>query len=391
MTAYKTAFYNRSMPQIFDVCIRGAGVVGHTLALLLARERLRVALVEDPVPQRVDIRAYALNAASRQLLQSLRSWPDPVHATAITQMQVRGDQDGEVVFDATDQGVDALAWIVDVPALEARLAEAVRYQPQVERVSAPVPATLTAICEGRASPTRTEWGVQFDVQPYAQHAIATRLLCELPHGQRAWQWFSEGSILAFLPLNGPEGRSVAAVWSVPTEQVPGLLALDDESFAQHLQAASGGALGELRSSSARTAWPLQLAQARQWCGPVAAPDGTGAQTSAQSWVLAGDAAHNVHPLAGQGLNLGLGDVEGLARVLGAREDWRSLADVRLLRRYERQRKAEIFPLGLATDGLQQLFSRTEPPLQLLRNWGMNHFERSGVLKNWMAHRAMDSH
>lgn len=375
------------MPQTFDVCIRGAGVVGHTLALLLARERLRVALVEGPPAQRVDVRAYALNAASRQLLQSLRSWPDPVHATAVTRMQVRGDQDGEVLFDAADQGVDALAWIVDVPALETRLAEAVRYQPQVERVSAPVPAALTAICEGRASRTRTEWGVEFDVQPYPQHAIATRLTCEFPHGQVARQWFSQGSILAFLPLDGAEGNSVAVVWSVPAQQVPDLLALDEDSFAQHLQAASGGVLGELRLSSARAAWPLQLAQARHWCGPV----GHGATAGAHSWVLAGDAAHNVHPLAGQGLNLGLGDVQGLARVLSAREDWRSLADVRLLRRYERQRKAEIFPLGLAMDGLQQLFSRTEAPLQLLRNWGMNNFERSGLLKNWMTQRAMDSH
>lgn len=164
------------MAKTFDICIRGAGVVGRTLALLLARERLRVALVAAPAPAVAptgDVRAYALNAASRQLLESLRSWPDPAHATAVTQMQVFGDQGGAVHFDAATQGADALAWIVDVPALEARLAEAVRYQPQVEVVPEPVPAALTAVCEGRASRTRSEFGVDFEVTAYEQHAIAT--------------------------------------------------------------------------------------------------------------------------------------------------------------------------------------------------------------------------
>ena len=375
------------MPQNFDVCIRGAGVVGHTLALLLAREKLRVALVTSPPPTGPDVRAYALNGASRQLLQALRCWPDPIDATAVTRMQVCGDQDGEVLFDAAAQGVDALAWIVDVPALETRLAEAVRYQPQVERVAAPVPAALTAICEGRASSTRAELGVEFHITPYAQHAIATRLVCELPHGQMARQWFSQDSILAFLPLDGERGNSVAVVWSVPAQQAPALLALDDEAFAEHLYAASQGALGNLRLSSPRAAWPLQLAQAQRWCGAMA-PNG---QDGEGSWVLAGDAAHNVHPLAGQGLNLGLGDVQALAQVLSERPDWRGLGDLRLLRRYERQRKADILPLGLVMDGLQQLFSRPEAPLQSLRNWGMNSFESSGLLKNWITQRAMGTH
>ena len=121
------------MAHTFDICIRGAGIVGRTLALLLARERLRVALVAPPAiqPPATDVRAYALNTASRTLLESLRSWPDPEHATAVTRMQVQGDQGSTVHFDAATQGADALAWIVDVPALEQRLAEAVRYQPQV--------------------------------------------------------------------------------------------------------------------------------------------------------------------------------------------------------------------------------------------------------------------
>ena len=110
----------------------------------------------------------------------------------------------------------------------------------------------------------------------------------------------------------------------------------------------------------------------------------------RSWVLAGDAAHTVHPLAGQGLNLGLADAQALAGVLHGRDYWRSVADMRLLRRYERERKTALLPMGLATDGLQQLFSRQEARWQTLRNWGMKGFERSGALKNFVAQQAMGS-
>ena len=372
------------MAQSFDICIRGAGVVGRTLALLLARERLSVALVANPAGPATgsDVRAYALNAASRSLLEGLRTWPDAHHATPVARMEVAGDQDGRVVFDAATQGTDALAWIVDVPALEARLQDAVRFQPLVEMVTEPVAAPLTVVCEGRASRTREEFGAQFDVTPYPHHAIATRLECEHPHGQVARQWFApDGSILAFLPLDGPQGHGVAVVWSVQPALAQELQALDDESFARRLLAASQGTLGALRTRGARVTWPLQYAQARHWCGALVGQQGA-------SWALAGDAAHNVHPLTGQGLNLGLGDVQALAQVLAQRETWRSTGDLRLLRRYERQRKTALLPMGLTTDGLQRLFSLPQPPWQLLRNWGMLGFDRSGPLKEWMARQAM---
>ena len=372
------------MAQTFDVCIRGAGVVGRTLALLLARERLRVALVTPPAgaPQVADVRAYALNAASRALLESVRAWPDEAHATAVLQMQVQADQDGMVRFDAAQQGSGALAWIVDVPALEARLQEAIRYQPLVEQVTEPVAAPLTVVCEGRASRTRDEFGVEFDITPYAQHAIATRLACERPHGQVARQWFlPDGSILAFLPLDGAQGNSVAVVWSVPQDQAAHWLQMDEAGFTQHLQGASRDSLGTLQQTGPRASWPLQQARAHHWCGALPGQSGMG-------WALAGDAAHNVHPLAGQGLNLGLGDARALARVLHERAAWRSVGDLRLLRSYERERKAALLPMGMAMDGLQQLFTRRESALQTLRNWGMKGFERSGPIKAWVARRAM---
>lgn len=377
----------RDMAQTFDVCIRGAGIVGRTLALLLARERLRVALVAAPQSSTPlsDIRAYALNSNSKQLLESLRTWPDAQHATPVTHMEVHGDVDGSVHFDATAQGVDALAWIVDVPALEQRLSEAVRYQPQVEVVSTPVEAPLTAICEGRASATRTEFGVDFDVTPYGQHAIATRIRCEHPHGQVARQWFSAQGILAFLPIEGADGHSVAVVWSVAQSEVAQWQNADESTFVQALSEISQNSLGDLSLAGPRMTWPLQQAVAKRWCGAF---PGTAHTTPPTSWVLAGDAAHNVHPLAGQGLNIGLADVQALSRILSRRDDWRSTGDLKLLRRYERERKADLAPLGLAMDGLQQLFTRPEAPLQALRNWGLRSFERSGLLKDWTARQAM---
>lgn len=384
------------MAQSFDVCIRGAGVVGRTLSLLLARERLRVALVPGPAPAAAgpDVRAYALNAASRGLLESVRSWPDAEHATPVLRMDVHGDMGGEVTFDAQRHpATDALAWIVDVPALEARLADAVRFQPQVEVVDAPVQAALTVVCEGRASRTREEFGVHYDEVPYGQHAVATRLRCGRPHGQVARQWFLPDGILAFLPLEGPGGNSVAVVWSVRQDEAQRLLAMEPTDFEQRIHAASQDMLGPVTLDAPRAAWPLQQARADRWCGPMPAaaggpPPAKAKAAPSRSWVLAGDAAHAVHPLAGQGLNLGLADAQALARVLRERDYWRGVADLKLLRHYERERKAALLPMGWAMDGLQQLFSRNEGPVPWLRNWGMRGFERSGLLKDWVTRQAM---
>ena len=300
---------------------------------------------------------------------------------AVQAMLVQGADGAALRFDAGAQGVEALNWIVDVPALEARLAEAVRYQPLIEERAEPVAAPLTVVCEGRASQTREALGVAFDVTPYPQHALALRLRCAEPHGQAARQWFEEGRILAFLPLGGPDGREVAVVWSVPADELPALQALDDAALADRLYAASHGALGALTVSSPRASWALQLARAARWVGPVPGQPG-------QSWALAGDAAHAMHPLAGQGLNVGLADVAELARVLAAREYWRPLSDLKLLRRYERARQADVRLMQGVTDGLQQLYWRQESWLALARNWGLRGFNASGPLKHWLARQAM---
>lgn len=371
------------MTQLLDICIRGSGIVGRTLALLLARERLRVGLVQHPTPDagsptQPDVRAYALNAKSRALLESVRCWPDAQHATEVLNMQVKGDDGGEVNFSASELHVPGLTWIVDVPVLEKQLADAVRFQPHIEVLSEPKPAKLTIICEGKTSSTRKEFGVDFDVKPYPQHAIAARLTCEIPHGQTARQWFSQGEVLAFLPMDGPQGNSLSLVWSVHESRVQALLNDSESDFCQQLAIVSEGSLGQLSLSSERVAWPLQMARAERWAG---VHDG-------KTWALAGDAAHNVHPLAGQGLNLGLADVAALAQVVHEREYWRAVGDEKLMRRYERSRQADVLATSAAMDSLQQLFSRQGGAWQSARNWGMNGFERSGLLKQWIARQAM---
>ena len=371
----------------FDICIRGAGIVGRTLALHLAQQRLRVALVAAPVnPEahsgsgmaQTDVRAYALNQGSRVVIEAVRCWPDDHAATAVRSMQIQGDDGGRVSFSAQDQGAAALNWIVDVPALEAKLSEAVGFQSNIEVFSTPQCAALTIVCEGKASITRQEFGVEFESIPYDQWALAARVRCTQAHHQTAYQWFDRGEVLAFLPMGGVDGNLCAVVWSTAAERTRTLLAMEEPEFCNALASASHGLAGEITLASVRSAWPLQQAQACRWSG----------KNAGGAWVLAGDAAHNVHPLAGQGLNLGLADVAQLVQVLGNRPYWRDLGDTTLLRKYERARKADIGAIANTGNALQTLFAHPHPVVQSLRNLGMNGFERSGPIKQWVARRAM---
>lgn len=376
-----------------DICIRGAGIVGRSLALLLAGERLRVRLVQTPPPHPKvpDVRAYSLNTAAKQLLEDLRCWPESPAVTPVRAMQVFGDENGELQFQAAEQGASELNWMVDVPVLEEQLAAAVRFQPLIEVADSPAPAPLTIVCEGRASQTRAELGVQFEVQHYPHHAVAARLQCEQPHQGTAYQWFRFGAtpglhapqaeILALLPLGGEGGDEVALVWSAHPARSAELAALDATAFAHELEQACGLSLGHMQLSSERAVWPLQLARASRWIGLLPG-------TTDQAFALAGDAAHAMHPLAGQGLNVGLGDVAELVKVIREKEFWRPLSDTKLLRRYERARQADVLAMGMLTDGLQRLFAHPHPTLQLLRNRGMQGFDRLTPLKRWMTRHAM---
>lgn len=365
-----------------DVCVRGAGAVGASLALALSRQGLRVALQAGPARPAgaPDVRAYALNAASVALLRELRVW-DALPADAATpvhDMRIEGDaKPGALHFSAWQQAVDALAWIVDAAALEEALDAALRFAPHVQRVAgdAEVAAPLTALCEGKFSSTRQRLGVAFEMHWYGQRAIAARLVAGRPHQGTARQWFRSPDILALLPFDRPErGRSYGLVWSLPEARCTELMALAPAAFEAALNDATGGAAGPLVLGSERAAWPLGIGRATRFSGP--------------GWVLLGDAAHVVHPLAGQGLNLGLADVQALAAVLAAREGWRSLGDERLLARYARQRLGPTQAMATVTDGLLHLFAPPNPWLRELRNRGLSLVDHLPLAKRWLAGRAL---
>lgn len=370
--------YNAVMT-VHDIVVRGAGAVGMAAALALSRQGLKVGLVAAPAHSGPDVRAYALNAASVALLDSLKVWDAlPADArTAVHDMRVEGDAPGAVLeFSAWSHGVAELAWIVDAAELEAALQAAVRFAPHVSAAGEDAEAPLQLLAEGRDSATRQRLGVRMPRQAYGQRGVAARLVSDQAHAGQARQWFRSPDVLALLPLDRPQpGSSFGLVWSVPDGQADALMALSDAAFEQALMDATGGAAGGLRLRGPRAQWPLLLARAEEVCGA--------------GWALLGDAAHLVHPLAGQGLNLGLADVAALGRVLAAREPWRALGDPRLLRRYAREREGPTRAMGQVTDGLLQLFASGQPLVKELRNRGLSLVNALGPLKRALTARALD--
>ena len=361
-----------------DVAVAGGGVVGAACALALARAGLDVALVEArPVPrwlaEQPDLRVYALAPDNAALLDALGVWPQVVRARAQPYRKMRvWDAGGgdELAFDAATLARDELGWIVENGLLVDRLwAALVAAGVQVhcparvqgmEQDEAGVrlqlddgtrlEARVAVAADGGASELRRLAGLDVDAHDYGQRGVVAFIETADPHQETAWQRFLPTGPLALLPFT--QGRS-SIVWTLPEAEAQRVLALDDAAFALELTDASAARLGRAQPVSERAAFPLRRQLVRQ-------------QVAGRVLVL-GDAAHVVHPLAGQGVNLGLRDVAALrAEVESAqarRVDW---ASAHRLQRWARRRRSDNTVSAYAFEGINRLFSNADPLAVLAR-------------------------
>lgn len=396
------------MKRDFDVVVAGGGMVGAALAALLASRpetsRLRIALLE-PKPAAppaagdpLDLRVSALSRASQRLLERTGAWPavlargaSPYRRMVVWDAADRPDGPGAIHFDAAELAEPDLGHIVENRGVQAALLECARERgvkllpsgvasvatggdaalvttPEDRRLS----CALLIGADGHDSAVRRLAGIDTRGWAYDQQGIVAHLATGRPHQETAWQRFLTGGPLALLPL--ADGR-VSLVWTVPATDAQALAALDDEAFGRRATEASGDVLGALTPTTPRAAFPLRLMHALEYTRPRLA--------------LVGDAAHAVHPLAGQGVNLGFMDAAALAQVLGealaAGED---IGEQTVLRRYERWRKAENLPAMALMDGLQRLFGSDLPLLAWARRAGLAFADRADPLKRNLIRRAM---
>ncbi|OZI41935.1 UbiH/UbiF family hydroxylase [Bordetella genomosp. 4] len=378
------------------IVICGAGIVGLASALALARRGQRVTLLAPPAtvpaasPDVYHPRVYAISPASQRFLAELGVW-DAMPASRITPveaMEIHGDADGRVELNAWQAAQPQLAWIVESGEIERVLLQAVRmfgipwltercvdYRHGAVQTSAGdwIKAELFVGADGASSPLRTAAGMPHTSVPYNDTGLVVHLNAERPHLGTAFQWFRDDGVLALLPLpDTADGPQVSMVWSMHDAQAETLLALGPDAQAAQLEQmllhATHGRLGRLQVRSKLHGFPLTLDQGRMTAPGIA---------------LAGDAAHRVHPLAGQGLNLGLGDVEALARVVAEREPYRQAGDERVLRRYQRARAESVLAMRVATDGLHRLFGARNAPLAWLRNAGMRWVDAAPLVKRYL--------
>ncbi len=421
---------------IYDVIIAGAGLAGLSLAAALRATSLRVCLLEtgagdapDDTPRAPDDwdgRIYALSPSSVRFLETIGAWRhiDQRRVTPVDQMNVAGDdpRSASLRLSAFDAGALQLACIVEarslVGALRAALAGASAgaattpggAAPPLVRMSgidlvaietsstsctvelAGLPGSASAAREPAATPsrmiegallvgadgsrsaTRLLAGIKARSTPYDLTAVVANFSVERSTAGIAFQWFRDGAVLAWLPLGD---RCMSMVWSLPTTQARNLLACADDDFVARVAAAGEHRLGAMQLLNRPGAYPLHRVRVDQ--------------VATERVALIGDAAHTIHPLAGQGINLGFRDARDLARLLGAGGTVAAPAhpgSPRLMRQYRQARAEDILSLDLLTHGLQRLFAARDPVSRALRNHGLNLVEHLPVVKGLLARRAL---
>ena len=393
-----------------DICIVGNGAIAKTAALGFSQAGHSVTMITPPSPhggagqpqsageQAWDVRVYALNHTANTLLSSLKVWGalDQSRVQAVDAMVVNGDGEkgGDLEFDAFGAHVGALAWIVEDRNLCQALDAALKFAPNVRMVSgraeriearadgatihleggAAVDASLIVGADGGHSWVRGQCDIGLDYRSYHQRAIVANFSCEKPHHGVAHQWFTcaEG-IVALLPL---PGNRVSLVWSAPDALADTLMRESLGELAIRLAELSEEKLGVLRPLQPESVkdFPLALIRPHAMTAPRVA--------------LVGDAAHVVHPLAGHGMNLGFADVAELLKAVAEREPQRGIGDERVLARYARARKEDVFLMQFATDGLARLFSTDLEPVRMARNFGLNLLDKLPMLKRRLITHAM---
>lgn len=386
----------------FDAIIVGGSSVGGTLALALGQQGMRVALIDAQTfvtswPEgSVDLRVFAITRASQRIFEKLGTWERMLElgVSPFRDMEVwdsRGN--GLIHFDSESIGEMMLGHIIEQRVIQTALLEAIAATPSIhhfcpaevvafERKEDLMEVTLAndtvlrgkllVAADGANSPLRGMAGIAVQVQPYKQEAVVCVVETTESHRETAWQRFLPTGPLAFLPLR--DGRC-SIVWSTTPEEASRLKALPKELFMFELTKAFGARLGEVVDVGERVSFPLRKQHATHYVEAGLA--------------LVGDAAHVIHPLAGQGANLGLLDAATLAEiVLEAKAEGRDWGRKSVLRRYERWRRGENQIMMGAMDGFKQLFGSSLPPLRLVRNLGLNMVNQSGPVKDLIVRHAM---
>ncbi|MEW6331923.1 MAG: UbiH/UbiF/VisC/COQ6 family ubiquinone biosynthesis hydroxylase [Pseudomonadota bacterium] len=389
------------MKSSYDIVIVGGGMVGAAFACALGNSSFKVAVLDcapaaAPPEKDYDQRVSALTLASRTLFENLGAWDGMARrrVSPVREMRVwSGTGTGAIHFNAAEIGEPALTYIVENSVIQTALVERLHQFTNVHHlcpveVSAMeladngavvtlkdgrnLQAKLLVGADGADSAVRHAAGIETQSLDLHQKGIVATVTTEKPHAATARQVFLTTGPLAFLPLEEPHTCSI--VWSADTARADQLLALDDAAFIHALQNTFGNFLGTIQSISARAAFPLALSHAKAYTAPHLA--------------LVGDAAHTVHPLAGQGVNLGFLDAATLAEVLlDAAAKQKDIGAHAVLRRYERWRKGDNLAMVSITGGFKYLFGNELPVVSQLRNWGLDLTNAATPIKNLIMRRA----
>ena len=397
---------NPSNPDKFDIVIAGAGFAGLAMAKALADgmgKSTRIAVVKrehwSDELARADSRSIALSAASIRMLSKLGVWSaceavaQPVSAIDITDSSLRaGIRPVLLSYDNAIDGAEAASQIVSNAAVEKALSAAVAVSPNVTIIDAAtvtsfkaaphdleitlssariLQAKLLIAADGRRSALRAMAGIKTIGWPYNQSGIVVTVRHDRPHNGRAVQHFLPGGPFAMLPL---PGNKTCITWSEEASEAVRLMALDDAAFLGELETRAGGRLGAIELDGPRKSWPLELFVARTFIAP--------------RFAMVGDAAHSVHPIAGQGLNLGLRDCAALAEVLvDAHRLGLDIAHGTTLERYDRWRRFDTMSSAAGFDALNRLFSTDGTLRRSAREFGLGLVDRLPGLKHRLVNEA----